>query len=86
MALLILLGVCLVGCFLVSVAKELHTEASRRRDDRIMAAYQRQEAARIHAGNLADIDRTVRATADEMNRVAAEADGEIIEGTAVERS
>ena len=84
MALLVLLGVCLLWCFLVSLAKELHAEAKDRRDDRIMAAYQRQEDARWHAHNLADIDRAARTTAEEMVRVAAEANGGVIEGTAVE--
>ena len=49
-----------------------------------MAAYQRQEAARMHAWNLAAIDRTVQATAEQMVRVATEAHGDVIEGTAVE--
>jgi alpha-beta hydrolase superfamily lysophospholipase len=83
-ALLVLLGGSFLACVVFNVIKELHTEAKDRRDDRIMAAYQRQEAVRYHAENLAGIDRAVQATAEEMVRTAAEARGEIIEGTAVE--
>lgn len=83
MALLIVIGVCVLWCMVFNVARDMYTEAKRRRDDRIMVAYQRQEAARMHAWNLADIDRTVRATADAMVRVASEADGEIVDSTAV---
>jgi hypothetical protein len=84
MALLIVIGVCVLWCMVFNVARDMYTEAKHHRDDRIMAAYQRQEAARMHAWNLADIDRTVQATAEEMVRVAAEADDGVIEGTAVE--
>ena len=84
MALLIVIGVCVLWCMVLNVARDMYTEAKHRRDDRIMAAYQRQEAARMHAWNLADIDRTVQATAEAMVRVAAEARGEIVESTSVE--
>jgi hypothetical protein len=84
MALFILLGGFALWCLLFNLARELHTEANNRRDDRILAAYHRQEAARYHAQNLAAIERKRRATAAEMVRVATEANGEIIEGTAVE--
>ncbi|HEX5852519.1 MAG TPA: hypothetical protein VFY36_05450 [Solirubrobacteraceae bacterium] len=69
---------------LEDVFKDLYIEARDRSDERIMAAYQRQEAARAHAENLAGIDRAVRATSDEMIRVAAEARDDVVEGTAVE--
>lgn len=77
--------IAIVLFFLAGVAyetvKELNTRAKDRRDERIMAAYERQEEARFHAYNLAAIDRTARATAEEMLRVAAEARGEVVEGT-----
>jgi alpha-beta hydrolase superfamily lysophospholipase len=82
--LLVLLGGSFLACFVFNVVKELHIQAQDRRDDRIMAAYQRQEAARYHAENLAAIDRAARATAEEMVRTAADARGEIINGTAIE--
>jgi hypothetical protein len=69
---------------LVEVVKNAHAGAKDRRDERIMTAYLQQEEARFHAYNLAAIDRTVRATAEEMLRVAAEARGDVVEGTAVE--
>jgi len=68
----------------ITTVKDLDAKAEERSNERIMAAYQRQEAARYHAQNLAAIDRAVQATAEEMVRTAAEARGEIIEGTAVE--
>jgi hypothetical protein len=77
-------GAILLWLFFVGVIKELHAEAKNRRDERIMAAYQRQEAARMHARKLASIDRTVQATAEEMERIATEVDSDVIEGTAVE--
>jgi hypothetical protein len=46
-----------------------------------MAAYLQREDIRMHAWNLASIERVQRATAEEMVRVAAEANGEVIEGT-----
>jgi hypothetical protein len=68
----------------ITTVKDLDAKAEERSNERIMAAYQRQEAIRYHAQNLAAIDRAARATAEEMVRTAAEARGEIIEGTAVE--
>jgi hypothetical protein len=46
-------------------------------------AYERQEAARLHADDLAEIARIRRATAEEMIRVAV-GDADVIEGTAIE--
>ncbi len=69
---------------LVEIVKNAHAQAKDHRDERIMTAYLQQEEARFDAYNLAAIDRTVRATAEEMVRVAAEARGEIIESTAVD--
>lgn len=86
MELLILIGVFVLWCFLFNLAREIHTNARGRRDDRVMVAYQHQEAARAHAEDLAGIDRAVRATSDEMIRVAAEAHDDVIEGTATEIS
>jgi len=73
-----------VGCMVYEAVKELHTRAKDRSDDRTMARYLRQEEARGHAYDLAAIERTRRATSEELIRVAAEAHGEVIEGTAVE--
>jgi hypothetical protein len=76
-------GVIVLWFFVVAV-KQLYADANDRHDKQIMAVYRQQEEARVHASNLAAIDRTVRATAAEMVRVAAEDRGEPIEGTAVE--
>jgi len=82
---LFLIGVAWVLVWLViTTVKDLDAKAEERSNERIMAAYLQAEAARYHAQNLAAIDRAVRATAEEMVRTAAEARGEVIEGTAVE--
>jgi hypothetical protein len=75
----------IVGCALVwlaiTVAKEMHINARHRWEDRVMADYLKAEEARAYYRRLADIDRAVQVTSDEMSRIAAEANGEIIEGT-----
>lgn len=83
MVLIIAIALLFAGFIVVEAVKDSYTKSKDRRDDRIMAAYQRQEAARQHARNLADIERIRRATAEELIRVATEAQGETIEGTAV---
>ena len=84
MAVLILISAWFLWFVVVEIVKDTHTKVTDRRRNRIMATYQRQEAVRMHAWSLADIDRTTQATVDEMIRVAAEADSDVIEGTAVE--
>jgi hypothetical protein len=84
MVILIAIALLFASFIAVEVVKDTYTKAKDRRDDRIMAAYQRQQAARQHAANLADIERIRQATAEELVRVAAEASSEFIEGTAVE--
>jgi chloramphenicol 3-O-phosphotransferase len=77
---LILLG-CAVVWVAVETAKEMLADAEDRRDDRIMARYLAEEERRGHIRRLASIDATVQATLDELDRIAAEARGEIIEGS-----
>ena len=84
MTLAIVIVMCVVWYLGLCVAKEIYADAKDRRDDRIMAAWKRQEDARSHAENLAAIDRTAQATAEEMVRVAGEANGSVITGTSVD--
>jgi hypothetical protein len=84
MAIVIVIGLIVLWFCAVEVVKDRHTKGKHRRDDRIMAAYQRQEEARFHAYDLAAIERTRRAALEELIRVAAEAGGDVIEGTTVE--
>lgn len=87
MAVYIAIGLFIVWWYTVTVVKEMRAQARDRRDDRVMTAYLQREDIRMHAWNLASIERVQRATAEEMVRVAAEAGGEVIEGTVVaERS
>jgi hypothetical protein len=66
------------------VVKSTYAQAKDRRDERIMAAYLRQEEARFHAYNLAAIERAHHATVEEMVRIAAGASSDVIEGAAKE--
>lgn len=84
MVLLIAIALLFAGFIVVEVVKDAYTKVKDRRDDRIMTAYQRQEAVRQHARNLVDIERIRQATTDELIHVATEARAEVIEGTAVE--
>ena len=84
MALLLLLGVCFLWFVLAGIVRDRHARAKERRDERIVAAYQRQEAARMHAWNLAHIQQVREVAIQEMLRVADNANGHIVEGTAVE--
>lgn len=85
---MLLLLIIVVGFFLVSIAntviKEAHTNAKHRWEDRVMANYLRAEDALYHRLRLEAIDRAVQETGEEMARIAGEAEGEIVEGTAVE--
>lgn len=84
MAVYIVIGLFITWWYVVAVAKEMRAQARDRRDDRVMAAYLQREDIRMHAWNLASIERARQATSEEMLRVAAEGCGEVIEGTAVE--
>jgi len=84
MGVVILIVVLFLFVVLEDVFKDLYTKAKDRSDERIMAAYLVAEDARYHRQRLAEIDRTVQATSEEMARIAAEARGEVIEGTARE--
>ncbi len=84
MGLVIVVIVLFLFVVLEDVFKDLYTKSQDRSDARIMAAYLAAEDARYHRQRLGEIDRTVRATSEEMARIAAEARGEVIEGTAVE--
>lgn len=65
---------------LIRVAEIAYYEGLEREKERVMANYYKAEEARAHYQRLAEIDRAVQATSDEMARIAAEANGEIIEG------
>jgi hypothetical protein len=84
MELFLIIVVCVLLWYAVAVVKELDAEAKQRSDDRVMADYQRAEDARYHRYELEAIDRAVQATIDDLDRIAAESRGEVIEGTAVE--
>ncbi len=84
MALLIVIGACVLWCLIFNVARDMHTEAKHRWEDEVMTDYLRAEDARYHRYRLEEIDRAVQATSDEMARIGAEARGEIIEGSATE--
>jgi hypothetical protein len=84
MSLVIIIGAGLLVWFVVAVIKELDAEAKCRWEDQVMADYVQAEDARFHYQDLAAIDATVRTTIGELDRIAAEANGEIIEGTAIE--
>lgn len=80
---LILLG-CVVVWVAVETAKEMLAGAKHRSDDRIMAEYLKEEELRGHIQRLASIDATVQATIDDLDRIATEASGEVIEGSCYE--
>jgi tetrahydromethanopterin S-methyltransferase subunit G len=82
MGLVIVVIVLFLFVVLEDVFKDLYTKAKDRSDERIMAAYLVAEDARYHRQRLEKIDRTVQATCEEMALIAAEARGEVIEGTA----
>jgi putative lipase involved disintegration of autophagic bodies len=85
---MLLVLIIIVSYFLLfmvaEVIKDTYTKAKDRSDERIMAAYLAAEDAHYHRQRLEAIDRTVQATSEEMMRIATEARGEVIEGTAVE--
>jgi len=82
LGLVILVVVLFLFVVLEDVFKDLYTKSEDRQNERIMAAYLAAEDARYHRQRLEEIDRTVQATSEEMARIAAEARGEVIEGTA----
>jgi hypothetical protein len=84
MSLVIIIGAGLLVWFVVAVIKELDAEAKCRWEDQVMADYVQAEDARFHYQDLTAIDATVRTTIEELDRIAAEANGEIIEGTVIE--
>jgi hypothetical protein len=84
MGLVIVVVVLFLVISLEDVFKDTYTEAKHRRDDRVMADYLLAEDARDHRYRLEAIDRAVQQASDDMARIAAEASGEIIEGTCQE--
>ena len=79
-----LLGLCLLWLAVWSVGREMAEEAKRREATRIMLAWEREEEARAHLHRLAAIEIARLNGIRELHRIAAEARGEVIEGTAVE--
>jgi hypothetical protein len=83
--LLLLIG-CVALWLALATAKEMFLDAKTRRDDRVMAAFLEAEDARYHRYRLLAIDRAVQATNDKLDRIAAEAHDEVIEGVCREVS
>src|SRR5690348_503009 len=85
MALLILIGVCLLCWFCYALARELAAESRNREEARIWVESEREEVARleawIHQRRLAAIEAARLNGIRELRRIAAEARGEIIEGS-----
>lgn len=81
MALAILLGVCFLWWFVYFLARELAAEARNREETRIMEAWEREEEARAHRRRLAAIETARLNGIRELRRIAAEAKGEVIEGS-----
>jgi hypothetical protein len=81
MALVILIGVCLLCWATVFVVKELAAEARNREEARIMEAWEREEEARAHLRRLAAIETARLNGIRDLRRIAAEAKGEVIEGS-----
>jgi hypothetical protein len=81
---LLYIGVPLLILGLMALAEQAYYDGLERKKERVMAAYARQEAAQAHRRRLEAIDIAVYTTEQELTRIAAEAGGEIIEGTAVE--
>jgi hypothetical protein len=84
MGLVIVVVVLFLVIALEDVFKDVYTDAKDRRDDEVMTDYLRAEDARYHRYRVEEIDRAVQATSDEMARIAAEARGDVIEGTCQE--
>jgi hypothetical protein len=84
MSWLIVLGALVVWYFGVCIVKELHARSKQRWEDGVWARYQQQEDIRAHRYRIAEIEEARRRTAEAMIRTAAEASGEIIEGTCQE--
>jgi hypothetical protein len=84
MELFLICAGCVLVWLAVAVVKEMHTNAKGRWEDRVMADYVQAEDTREHHQRLAAINAAVLRTTDELDRIAAEASGEIIEGTAID--
>jgi hypothetical protein len=88
MELLILLGFCLLWWCVYYVGRELSAKSRNRRETRIWTECERLEGLRleasIHQRRLAAIETTRLKGIRDLHRIAAEAKGEIIEGTSVE--
>lgn len=84
MGLVILVIVLFLIISLEDVFKDAYTDARHRREDQVMADYLVAEDARYHRYRLEAIDRAVQKASDDMARIAAEASGEIVDGTCQE--
>lgn len=84
MSLLIVLGLLVVWWLAVETVKEMHVRTKERRDERIMAAHESAEEARAYNYPLIAIEAARLNGLQELRRIAAEAQGEVIEGTAIE--
>jgi hypothetical protein len=84
MSVLILIGVPILIIALIRGAEEAYYNGLERQKERVMATYYREEEARAHHYRLDAIEAARRQGIQELNRIAAEARGEVIESTAIE--
>jgi hypothetical protein len=88
MALVILLGACFLWWCVYYVGRELVAENRNREETRIWVEAEKQEWARLEAGEhqqrLAAIEAARLNGLRELRRIAAEAKGEIIDGSCQE--
>jgi hypothetical protein len=84
MELFLIIVACVLVWMVVTTVKDMDAKAEERSNELIMATYLKVEGERYHRERLAAIDATVQATIDQMEYIAAEVQGDVIEGTAVE--
>jgi hypothetical protein len=88
MDLLYLLGLCFLWWIVYSLGRDLITESRERGQARIWLRWEREEAARAeaeaHRQRLAAIEAVRLEGIRKLHRIAAEARGEVIEGSCQE--
>jgi hypothetical protein len=75
----LLLILLLVAPVLIRIAEESHYAGLERERDRVMAAWERGEAARRHRWHLAEIEYATQKTVAHLEDIA-DAEGVVIEG------
>ena len=81
MSLLIVVGLFLAWWLAVETVKEMHARAKEHRDERIMTAHESAEEVRAYNYPLIALETARLNGLHELWRIAAEAQGEVIEGT-----